>query len=140
MLPIFGARDLAHNDAGDIFVAGNNGATDEPRVYVKYADSTHWEMLPTATLPGIGRVPAITVGETPDGNQTPFIAVDSNIYYLDVNTWKLGFSYPIGMDINVLFFRMICWLAPALVYTVTFSTAQPGSMIKEILLLPTHFI
>ena len=99
----FGARDLAHNDAGDIFVAGNNGATDEPRVYVKYADSTHWEMLPTATLPGIGRVPAITVGETPDGNQTPFIAVDSNIYYLDVNTWKLGFSYPIGMDINVLF-------------------------------------
>ncbi len=100
----FGAWDVAVNSNGDVFAAGQKGSTFEPRVYVKYADSTHWEDMPSASLPPNGRVPSLTIGEDPSGNETPFIAVESNIYYFDGSSnWVLGFSYPVGTDINVLF-------------------------------------
>ncbi len=99
----FSAFDLAITGDGDVLVAGNQGTSGEPRVYGKHADSTHWEMLSSSNLPPNGRVPALTIGKDPAGNPTPFVAVESSIYYLEGTTWKLGFAYPVGMDINVLF-------------------------------------
>lgn len=99
----FSASDLAVTSDGDVLAAGNNGTSGEPRVYGKRADSTHWEMFTSNQLPPNGRLPALTIGEDPAGNPTPFVAVESSIYYLDGTSWKLGFAYPVGMDINVLF-------------------------------------
>ena len=100
----FSANSLAVNAAGDVYAAGVKGSSGEPRVYVLRADSSYWDALAYASLPPSGRTPAVTIGEDPSGNEVPFIAVESTIYYFENNTsWQVGFAYPVGMDINVLF-------------------------------------
>ncbi len=100
----FGGEDLAKNSAGDVFVCGDN-SLDEPRVYVLRKDSTYWKALPTAGLPGTGWCSAITIGLDSLGNEVPYIAIDSDIYYLDASgtPWHLVYSYPVGMEINFLY-------------------------------------
>jgi hypothetical protein len=101
----FGANSLAVNSNGDIFAAGRRGSDESPRVYVKYADSTHWEMLSTAALPVTGAVSAITIGYDSTGAEVPYIAIESDIYYLPSggSAWQLAYQYPVGNRINVLY-------------------------------------
>ena len=101
----FGANSLAINSNGDVYAAGRRGATEEPRVYVKYADSTHWELLSYATLPPFGSASAITIGFDSTGNEAPYIAVGSEIYYMPSggNSWQLAYQYPVGTRIQVLY-------------------------------------
>ncbi len=135
----FGASDLAINSAGDIFACGDNNS-NEPRVYVLRRDSSFWEALPTAGLPPNGRCKAITIGYDAAGNQVPYIAVESDIYYLDAagTPWHLAYSYPVGMEINFLYWDDL------LVGTGTGLYAQSVNMTglsqsDENAHLPTHF-
>jgi hypothetical protein len=101
----FGANSLAINSNGDVYAAGRRGSDESPRVYVKYADSTHWEMLSTASLPATGAVSAITIGYDSTGAEVPYVAIESDIYYLPAGggAWQMAYQYPVGNRINVLF-------------------------------------
>ena len=99
----FGAHAVSVNSQGDVFAAGRKGSSEEPRVYVKYAGSTYWQLLPSASLPANGFASAATVGFDAEGNEMPFVAVNAGIYYLRGSTWELGYQYPVGMDVNVLY-------------------------------------
>ena len=100
----FGAYDLDADSVGNVYVCGANSA-NEPRVYVKRPDSTYWEMLPTAGLPANGTATALTIGYDTNGNQAPYIAVGSDLYYLEDggSKWQLAYSYPVGTEINMLY-------------------------------------
>ncbi len=100
----FGAYDLDADSVGNIYVCGAN-STNEPRVYIKQPDSTYWEMLPTAGLPATGTATALTIGYDLSGNQAPYIAVGGDLYYLEAGstTWQLAYSYPVGTEINMLY-------------------------------------
>ncbi len=101
----FGANSLAMNSNGDVYAAGRKGSSEEPRVYVMPADSTHWELLPYGSLPGAGSVSAITIGYDSTGSEAPYIAINSDIYYLPAgsSTWAPAYQYPVGSRINVLY-------------------------------------
>ncbi len=100
----FGAWALDVDSAGNVYACGAN-STNEPRVYVKYADSSYWTGIPTSGLPLNGIAAAMTIGYDLSGRQTPYIAINSDLYYfdLDKNAWTLVFRYPIGTEINMLF-------------------------------------
>ena len=100
----FGAYGLAANSAGDIFACGANSG-NEPRVYIKEADSSYWQMLTTNGLPPNGLARAVTVGFDSAGNEVPYIAVESDLYYLESSgsKWILAFSYPVGTQINMIY-------------------------------------
>jgi len=98
----FGANSLAMNSSGDIYAAGGN-STNEPRIYVMTIGTTTWEMMSTTGLPLNKSATAITIGKDPSDNETPYIAVGEDIYYYDGASWALGYEYPIGTDINVLY-------------------------------------
>jgi hypothetical protein len=102
----FSAAGLAVDSSGNVFAAGNNGTTHEPRVYKLVSGATSWEALATATLPSAGDVTAITIGKDPLGNEVPYIAIGETIYYLDGSTgttWQTGYTYPTGARIHVLY-------------------------------------
>ena len=100
----FGAHSLARNNSGVVFAAGRRGASLEPRVYQQESGADHWEQLPTANLPESGEVSALTIGIDGHGNEVPYIAIGADIYYLESgSSWRKAYTYPTGMDINVLF-------------------------------------
>ena len=100
----FGAWAIDMDSLGNVYACGAN-ANQQPRVYVKYADSSFWKLMPTKGLPEDGLASALTIGFDLSGRQTPYIAIYSDLYYFDFdeNAWKLVFSYPRGMEINMLF-------------------------------------
>ena len=99
----FGAHGLAVSSSGDLYAAGRRGSSEEPRVYRRMADSTTWEMLATTGLPATGTITALTMGYDPDGVETPFVAINAGIYYLDGSAWVRGYQYPVGAQVNVLY-------------------------------------
>ncbi|MEL6823084.1 MAG: T9SS type A sorting domain-containing protein [Calditrichota bacterium] len=100
----FGAHSLAVNSDGDVYAAGRKGSDQEPRLYIKEADSTFWTLLPSGTLPSTGEASAITIGIDENGNEVPFTAIGNEIHYLKRNTsWTDGYVYPVGTEINMLF-------------------------------------
>ncbi len=100
----FGAMGLAVDTTGNVFACGVN-SNNEPRAYMKEADSTFWMMLPTNGLPPYGEATAITVGESYTGQPALFMAVEHQIYYLEKDSvaWKIALEYPVGTEINVLY-------------------------------------
>jgi len=100
----FGAHGLAVNSNGDVYAAGRKGSDLEPRIYMKEADSTFWTLLPSGTLPSSGEASAVTIGIDENGNEVPFTAIANEIHYLKSNaTWTDGYVYPVGTEINMLF-------------------------------------
>ncbi len=100
----FGALGLAVDTSGIVFACGVNSA-NEPRVYMKNPDSTYWVMLPNNGLPPVGRATAITVGESYSGQAALFVAVENQVYYMEQDSavWKVAVDYPVGTEINVLY-------------------------------------
>ncbi|MBI9034999.1 MAG: T9SS type A sorting domain-containing protein [Bacteroidales bacterium] len=97
-------RDLDVSVTGDtVFACGTDAGINHPIAYYKPISSTNvWTPFPTSGFPFIagkqGR--AITIGV-----DTVYCAVDNEIYVYPVGAtdWSMGYSYPLGMEINVLY-------------------------------------
>ncbi len=97
-------RDLEVSITGDtIFSCGTDAGNNHPVAYYKPISATNlWTPFSTSGFPFVagkqGR--AITIGV-----DTVYCAVDNEIYiYPTVGTsWSTGYSYPAGMEINVLY-------------------------------------
>ena len=98
-------RDLALSTTGDtIFATGTDAGINHPIVYFKdLSASGLWDAMTTSGFPFFsgkkGR--AITVGY-----DTVYCAVDNEIYYFEYGSlaWQLGYTYPLGTEINFLYF------------------------------------
>lgn len=98
-------RDLHTNATADtVFASGTDAGVNHPIAYYKPINSTNkWTPFTTSGFPMItGKQGyAITLG-----HDTVYVAVDNEVYNyaLGSTSWKLGFTYPVGTQINVLFF------------------------------------
>ena len=97
--------DIDLSVTGDtIFTAGTDAGNNHPTVYYKDLTGTSlWTPYTTNYFPfGNTEATAVTLGI-----DTLYVAVDNEIYYYDLNTstsWQLGYSYPVGTRINVLYY------------------------------------
>ncbi|MCE9537894.1 MAG: T9SS type A sorting domain-containing protein, partial [Bacteroidetes bacterium] len=98
-------NDLYRSATGDtLYACGTDAGLNEPHVYSKSISGTNkWDAITVVGFPySTGTVgKAITVG-----HDTAYCAVDNEIYYFPLNdsSWTLGYSYPIGNEINFLYF------------------------------------
>lgn len=102
-------NDLDYNASNNtVYATGTDAGTNHPVSYYKpLSGSGLWTVntssgFPTSTamLNKVGR--AIVH----DGTSTLYCAVDHEIYYLvsGATSWTLGYSYPVGTEINCLFY------------------------------------
>lgn len=86
-----------------VFAAGTDAGNNHAVAYYKPLNSTGlWTPFGTSGFPMNGvEATAITVGR-----DTVYVAIDNDIYYFDIaaSLWTLGYSYPRGTRINVLFY------------------------------------
>jgi len=86
-----------------VFAIGADAAINHAVAYYKPLNSTGlWMPFGTSGFPMNGiEGTAITVG-----NDTVYAAIDHEIYYFDLggSSWTLGYSFPVGTRINVLFY------------------------------------
>ena len=98
-------RDLALSVTGDtIFATGTDAGVNHPIVYFKDLSSTGlWEAMTTTGFPFVsgkkGRAIAV-------GVDTLYCAVDNEVYFHQYGSlyWVLGYDYPMGTEINFLFY------------------------------------
>ena len=97
--------DLQVSVTGDtIIAAGTDAGINHPIAYYKPLNTTGvWTPFTTSGFPfSLGKeATAVSIGV-----DTVFCAVDHEIYYhvLGSSSWSLGYSYPVGTRINVLFY------------------------------------
>ncbi len=98
-------KDLAIDTiAHTIFASGTDAGVNHPIAYNKpLATSGLWTPYTTSGFPiAEGKIAkAITVGV-----DTVYCAVDNEVYYYPVSgsSWTLGYTYPVGTNINFLYF------------------------------------
>lgn len=98
-------RDIHSNVAGDtILASGTDAGVNHPIAYYKPTNSTNkWTPFTTTGFPVVNGKQgfAITLG-----HDTVYVAVDYEVYNYALGTasWNLGYTYPVGTQINVLFF------------------------------------
>ena len=99
--------DYDHN-TNTVYATGTDAGTNHPVSYYKPLGGTNlWSVntssgFPTSTATLNKQGKAIVS----DGVNTLYCAVDHEIYYLTGSTssWTLGYSYPVGTEINCLFY------------------------------------
>ncbi len=88
-----------------VYAAGTDAAVNEPHVYYKPLNTTGlWTPITSSgfSTSTSREATAITVGA-----DTVFAAVDNEIYYYILGSstsWSLGYTYPVGTRINVLYY------------------------------------
>lgn len=97
-------KSLTLSVTGDtLYASGEDEAGSNPKVYYKILSGTNlWTELTVPGIPGGNGINAMT-----EGNDTLYCAVDNKIYILNTTsgtTWSLGYSYPVGNSINVLYY------------------------------------
>lgn len=98
-------RDLHKSMTGDtLFACGNDAGSNHPVAYYKPISSTNkWTPYTTSGFP-------ITAGKNGAaitlGVDTVYCAVDNDIYIFPTaaTAWSLGYSYPVGTQINFLYY------------------------------------
>ena len=91
-----------------VYATGTDAGTNHPVSYYKPLGGTKlWSVntssgFPTSTVNNTKQGKAIVN----DGVNTLYCAVDNEIYYLTggATSWTLGYSYPVGTEINCLFY------------------------------------
>jgi hypothetical protein len=91
-----------------VYATGTDAGTNHPVSYYKpIGGSNLWTVntssgFPTSTTTSNKQGKAIVH----DGTNTLYCAVDNEIYYLvgGTSSWSLGYSYPVGTEINCLFY------------------------------------
>lgn len=97
--------DLEVSSTGDtVFAAGTDAGVNHPICYFKPLNGSNlWTPLTTSGFPAItgkkGKAVAL-------GIDTLYCAVDNEVYVYPMGaaSWALGYSYPVGTDINFLYF------------------------------------
>ncbi len=115
-----------------VFATGTDAATNHPVSYYKPLGGTNlWTPntssgfpASTATLSKIGK--AIVS----DGTNTLYCAVDHEIYYLtgSATSWTLGYSYPVGTEINCLFYDELLVGTGTGLYAMADPSSQTASL------------
>ncbi len=87
-----------------VFAIGTDAGVNHPMAYYKVLSGTNlWTPFTTSGFPTSGTEGrAITLG-----TDTVYAAVDNEIYLYDLtagSSWSLGYAYPTGTEINVLYF------------------------------------
>lgn len=99
-------HDLQLSAGGDtLFAGGQNEGTGNPVLFFKELDgASNWEIMGMASVPVTDYEGGITA--LAFGNNRVFIAMEEDIYYYDHGTgaWTLGYSYPEGTQINVMYY------------------------------------
>lgn len=130
--------DLEVSNSGDtIFAAGTDAGINHPIAYYKPLNTTGlWTPLTTSGFPfSVGKqATAVSIGV-----DTLFCAVDNEIYYhvLGSSSWSLGYSYPVGTRINVLYYDEL--LAGTDLGLFAFFGSGGAISIIESAKLPTNF-
>lgn len=97
--------DLELSATGDTVIAvGTDAGINHPIVYSKALNGDNlWTPMTISGFPySQGKLArAASIGE-----DTLFVAVDNEVYYhvLGESSWNLGYSYPVGTEINVLYY------------------------------------
>jgi hypothetical protein len=98
-------NDLHKSMGGDtVFACGTDAGVNEPHVYVKIlSGSGLWEPM---TVNGFPYSTGTEGKAVTMGGDTVFCAVDNEIYYLipSATSWTLGYTYPVGNEINFLYY------------------------------------
>ncbi len=98
-------KDLEVSSTGDtVFASGTDAGINHPIAYYKPITATNkWTPFTTSGFPFVNgkQGHAITLG-----HDTVYVAVDNEIYYLptSASSWTLGYTYPVGTQIYVLYF------------------------------------
>ena len=99
-------HDLQLSAGGDtLFAGGQNEGTGSPVLFFKELDgASNWEIMGMTSVPVTDYEGGITA--LAFGNNRVFIAMEEDIYYYDHGTgaWTLGYSYPEGTHINVMYY------------------------------------
>jgi len=88
-----------------LFAAGQDLTTGAPALFSKDMDgASQWEWMDMSALPLSDYDNGISA--LAFGNNRVFIAMDEEIYYYDFDNaaWALGYSYPEGTQINVMYY------------------------------------
>lgn len=99
-------NDLEVSVTGDtVYAVGTDAGTNHPTAYYKPINSTNlWTVMPLSGFPIVSGAEgtAVTIGQ-----DTVYVAVANEIYSFDLasgTSWDLGYSYPVGTRINMLFY------------------------------------
>lgn len=102
-------NDLDFNaSTNTVYATGTDAGTNHPVSYYKSLSGTNlWTVNTTSGFP----TSTATINKqgkaiVHDGTNTLYCAVDHEIYYLtsSASSWALGYSYPVGTEINCLFY------------------------------------
>lgn len=98
--------DLAPSVSGDtLFAVGTDAGINHPIAYFKAlsASPSLWTPLTTSGFPFVSGKQATAASV---GGDTLFVGVDHEVYAFKAgeSSWDLGYSYPVGTEINMLFY------------------------------------
>ena len=87
-----------------LYAVGTDAGVNHPTAYYKPINGSNlWTVMPTSGFPFVtgAEATAVTIGL-----DTVYVAVANEIYSLDLasSSWNLGYSYPVGTRINMLFY------------------------------------
>jgi hypothetical protein len=98
-------EDIERSSTGDtLYITGTDAGNNHPVAYYKpISSSNKWTPMRINGFPAMTnkKGKAITLG-----NDTVYCAVDNEIYLypLQDSVWYLGYAYPVGTEINFLYF------------------------------------
>ncbi|MEA1986023.1 MAG: T9SS type A sorting domain-containing protein [Candidatus Marinimicrobia bacterium] len=98
-------KDLELSESGDtVYAVGTDAGTNHPTVYYKPINSTN--LWTPVTISGFPIGSNLTASAVTIGNDTLYCAVGNDLYYYPIggSGWILGYSYPEGTEINVLYY------------------------------------
>ncbi len=130
--------DLELTATGDTVIAvGTDAGINHPITYYKALNGDNlWTPITTSGFPFVeGKLArAASMGE-----DTLFVAVDNEVYYhiLGESSWELGHSYPVGTDINVLFYDELL-VGTGIGLFSHFNSGTTVSNEEDAALIPTH--
>ena len=102
-------NDLDYDATNNIvYATGTDAGTNHPVSYYKPLSATGlWTVNTTSGFPtSTAMINKVGRAIVHDGTSTLYCAVDHEIYYLTSGapSWTLGYSYPVGTEINCLFY------------------------------------
>lgn len=98
-------RDLDASATSDtLFAVGTDAGSNHPVAYYKdLSGSAVWTPFPTSGFP---MVPGAVGKAITQGIDTVYVAVDNQVFFHEPGSggWQLGYEYPVGTEINFLFY------------------------------------
>lgn len=97
--------DMEMSFTGDtLYAVGTDAGINHPITYYKALNAD--ELWTPLSVSGFPFEEGKTATAASIGGDTLFVGVDNEVYYLKAgdSAWQLGYSYPVGTEINVLYY------------------------------------